>query len=102
VPQLHEASGVVEREWAEEHGVYDAKDCSVRSDAEGEDDDGGCGEAGVFHQNTEAVFEIREKVEHAQFYLRTDKRGMGMKCFEIFTAERLIGSFLKAGAEVRL
>jgi hypothetical protein len=83
VPKLNEASGIAEGEWAEEDGVYDAEDGGVCSDAQGQDDDGGCGEAGVFQQNTEAVFEIREKSVHAEFYLRTDKRGMGMKCFEI-------------------
>ena len=59
VPELNQASGIAEGEWAEEHGVYDAEDGGVCSDAQGQDDDGGCGEAGVLQQDTEAVFEIR-------------------------------------------
>jgi hypothetical protein len=61
VPDLNEASGIAKREWPEEHGVHDAEDGGVGSDAQGQYDYGGCGEARVFQQNTEAVFEIREK-----------------------------------------
>jgi hypothetical protein len=76
MPHLNEASGIAEWERSEEHSVYDTKDGCVCSDAQGQDDNGGCGESEVFQQNTETVFEILEKGEHAQFYLRTDKRGL--------------------------
>jgi hypothetical protein len=58
VPHLYEASGIAEGEWAEEHGVHDAEDGGVCSDAQGQDDDGGCGEGGIFEQYAEAVLEI--------------------------------------------
>jgi hypothetical protein len=45
------------------------------------------------------VFEVLEKVEHAQFYLRTDKRGMGWKCFKFSREQNAYQQLFKAGRE---
>jgi hypothetical protein len=59
VPDLNEARGIVEREWAQEHCVHYAEDGGIGSDAQSQYDDGGCRKSGIFQQNTETVFEIR-------------------------------------------
>ena len=57
-PESDDAVGFGEGKGFEEDGVDDAEDGGVGADAEGEGEDGDCGEGGVFPELAERVFQV--------------------------------------------
>ena len=58
--------GVFVGERAQEKGAGDAEDRSVRADADGEGQDCGDGEAGIFREGSEGVAEVANEGVHRE------------------------------------
>ena len=66
VPDLDEAIGVLERQWAQKNGVDDAEDGGIRTDAQGEDQYRGNRETWSLEQNAHGVFDVSKGACHQE------------------------------------
>jgi hypothetical protein len=57
-----DAIRVTERQWLEQGRIHDTEDGRIRTDAEGERDDGNGREAGILRQHPQAVANILKKI----------------------------------------
>ncbi len=64
-PDDHELAGMRVGERGEQRGVDDAEDGGVGADAQGQSEDGDCGEAGIFAEKAETKTKVAQQVGHA-------------------------------------
>ena len=66
VPNQHDAGGVFIEQRTKKDGVYDGEDGGVSTDAQGQDQNGGDGEAWIATQDSQREPQIREQVSHGR------------------------------------